>query len=963
MNSWPNMDCESVSFCGNLDGNGVTIYGLYQKSAGSAALFSNVDAGAVIKNIGLKNSYITSTADNCQVGGFAAATNSIEYGAKKDGVIQFDSCVIANNYMYNSSGALDSTGVVVGRASNDTVHIDNCLVYGNDAAYEAVPKSESQQNTNQQSEWKSHPEDYKLLAFTFDDGPSSKAARLVDLFSLYEGTGTFFVRGISISGDSSYSNMQSAINAGWDIGNHGDKHMNAQFGGAGGGEVTYDQINADITNLTNKLESNLKTRDGSPYRVRFYRPPNIKPTSNTFKVCTEQNLAVIWLERDSMDWSGSYTYNSRYKIFKDGIGTWNDGDVILCHEHGTVGSDDTYNILVELLPEFYEAGYRFCSISELMELRGITQSQVSGELKTNASSKGMVTNILDDARDKVAPIVADANDMSVKNSIIFDTPAFNYAQNEKFDSTDCYQNVLTNVKFEAFLFLNGKEFSPTEEQIKVIKNFADAELPEAFVATQGVPELRSFHDAIVPVGAAGHTLSCSCGLADSNVAPHNFVCDDDKPEWDSYYCEDCGYVCEHIDPEEGTTEYEGDCVTAEGYEFDCPICGYHEESYEEIAGHNFTFNEAEVGEDCQTAGTIAHNHCDVCDKDYAADADEFEPFENALTDLTGEKGACVELVDDEGNLVYGCDKENHWTVCELCGELVETTAHDLNEGPCDICGAVKTIEDVIDIETSGIYTIVPTGAPEDYDMATDVVVYDKLGNVVKYNAVKGGYPLVAGQSYTVVFADELDLAFDAEAKAELAETKLFPDTSASGWYNDAVNYVVGAGIMSGYASNGKFGTSDKIKRQDFIVMLARYAEVDLTEYEDLECTLTDVQDGSYYEAAINWALAEGITTGYNNGKFGVGDKMTREQIVTFLYRYAKDYLELDVTVEEGAEAEIAAQYADFGKVSSFSKEAIVWAVSNGVINGKNETTIAPQGNAQRCEVAQIMYNIFLNEIF
>ena len=246
-------------------------------------------------------------------------------------------------------------------------------------------------------EWKSHPEDFKLLAFTFDDGPSSNMSRWIDLFSSYEGTGTFFVRGTSIKNQDSYNLMQSAIDAGWDIGNHGDTHLNAQLGGAGGGAVTYDQINADIVNLNTKLESNLKDRNGLPYRLKFYRPPYIKPTENTFKVCTEQDLAVIWLERDSLDWSGSKTYNDRYNVFKNGIGTWKDGDVILCHEVQQF-ANQTYAYIEKYLPDFYRAGYRFCSVTELMELRGITREQICGELKDVDGNRGMVTNILDAAK-------------------------------------------------------------------------------------------------------------------------------------------------------------------------------------------------------------------------------------------------------------------------------------------------------------------------------------------------------------------------------------------------------------------------------------------------------------------------------------------------------------------------------------------------------------------------------------
>lgn len=132
--AWPNMGWEQGCFCGIFDGNGATVYGLYQTSTNNAGLFSNVDAGAVIKNIALKNSYLTSSATNYQVGGLAAVTNGKSYARKANGAIWFDSCVVANNYMYNSSTSGDRTGVIIG-SSSDMIYIDNCLIYGNKATY------------------------------------------------------------------------------------------------------------------------------------------------------------------------------------------------------------------------------------------------------------------------------------------------------------------------------------------------------------------------------------------------------------------------------------------------------------------------------------------------------------------------------------------------------------------------------------------------------------------------------------------------------------------------------------------------------------------------------------------------------------------------------------------------------------------------------------------------------------
>ena len=289
----------------------------------------------------------------------------------------------------------------------------------------------------------------------------------------------------------------------------------------------------------------------------------------------------------------------------------------------------------------------------------------------------------------------------VRNTVALGTDIMNTKDGRGWRKNDpaCYENCYTDGASGTVALSNG-EWTYTEEQIKAITeaDLATLELGDAWITTDTYPELKAFHDAVfsgdpTASGAAGHAASCSCGLADSNLQPHKFVTDVEPAEWDSYYCEVCNYVCEHVSEEEGLVEYVGDCLTAAGYTYDCPICGYHEEAFEEIAGHTFTSKDAEVGADCQTPGTIAHKYCTSCEKNYAADADKFEPFENALTDLTGEKGECVPITDDSG-IVYGADDNNHWTTCATCGEKIETTAHTGVITPngaaghkvvCDVC--------------------------------------------------------------------------------------------------------------------------------------------------------------------------------------------------------------------------------------------------------------------------------------
>lgn len=242
--------------------------------------------------------------------------------------------------------------------------------------------------------WKENPENYKLLAFTFDDGPRpEKDTRMVDLFAKYKGSATMFVTGTSCN-SYGYESLQYAIDNGWDVGNHSMTHADAYSGSVSAGtytELTYDELKYQITDFTALLEENLLEADGTtPYNVTLYRPPQIRVTDTMFQVCTEDDLAVIWLSQNTYDWSSAYDDAARLKVLKDGVGTWVDGDVILGH----ITKDSTYENLEATLEDFYDAGYRFCSITELMEYRGIEHSALSGKLNNVDSNNGCVKNIV-----------------------------------------------------------------------------------------------------------------------------------------------------------------------------------------------------------------------------------------------------------------------------------------------------------------------------------------------------------------------------------------------------------------------------------------------------------------------------------------------------------------------------------------------------------------------------------------
>ena len=117
---------------------------------------------------------------------------------------------------------------------------------------------------------------------------------------------------------------------------------------------------------------------------------------------------------------------------------------------------------------------------------------------------------------------------------------------------------------------------------------------------------------------------------------------------------------------------------------------------------------------------------------------------------------------------------------------------------------------------------------------------------------------------------------------------------------------------------------------------------------------TDVVKGSWYEKAVDWASANGIVTGYDATHFGPNDHVTRQQMAAILWRYAK-YKGLDVA----ANGTVMPDFPDRGQIASWAGEAVSWAYSRGVMNGRNDGRLDPNGKATRAEAA-VMLSRFLN---
>lgn len=161
-----------------------------------------------------------------------------------------------------------------------------------------------------------------------------------------------------------------------------------------------------------------------------------------------------------------------------------------------------------------------------------------------------------------------------------------------------------------------------------------------------------------------------------------------------------------------------------------------------------------------------------------------------------------------------------------------------------------------------------------------------------------------------------------------ADASKFRDVAASDWYFDAVQYVLEKGLMNG-TSDWTFAPNDATTRGMIVTILARVEGV-------------NTNGNPWYAAGQKWAMDNGISDGTN-----MPGVITREQLATILYRYAK---------QKGYDVSKSAAltgFSDADKVSGYAFDAMQWAVAEGLLQGSNGK-LNPQGSATRAQVATIL---------
>ena len=386
------------------------------------------------------------------------------------------------------------------------------------------------------------------------------------------------------------------------------------------------------------------------------------------------------------------------------------------------------------------------------------------------------------------------------------------------------------------------------------------------------------------------------------------------------------------------------CETPGSVNKTCTRCGAAESTQVPALRHE-TVEDAAVPASCLTEGKTAGSHCARCGKVVEAQLPVpalGHDWEAAVVEPTCSEG---------GHTDYKCTRCGYAYVSDYTRPSPHNfTSEIIKPATCEQDG-VRTYT----CETCGFQ----------YTEAVLKVGHDWGGWMVKQMPTTQSTGLMERVCSVCSAVEDEDIA-KLDSSKEPIPVPAFSDVdySDSSWYGDAVTYVASKGLITGYSGTTLFGVGDTLTRAQLATILWRNACPDEYASYDAETAvdttgISGSADGMYYTAAANWAVANGVITGFDRDDgtkdFAADDDVSFEQLVTILARLCATPDEL------AASGSDLSAFVDGDDASDWSRSAFAWAAANGLVQGYDEPAgkfLRPGEPVARERVAVVLMRAF-----
>lgn len=360
-----------------------------------------------------------------------------------------------------------------------------------------------------------------------------------------------------------------------------------------------------------------------------------------------------------------------------------------------------------------------------------------------------------------------------------------------------------------------------------------------------------------------------------------------------------------------------------------------------------------------------------------------------------DKGACLhtDYGTTERTVPATCGEAGRVdTICSNCGEVVSTRelpptgAHVWDNGvvttaptettpgvrtfTCTVCGDIR--EETIPATGAHDYQFTKNVAPTCTDGGYDLYTCSGCGATERRNLTDAaGHKWDGGTVTTAPTETTPGVRTFTCSGCGQTRTEAIPATGASTctggpscpsyglhdvagpdyWAHKGIDYCVRNRLMSGVGA-GTFSPDTACTRAQIVKILYNLSG-NQTDYSYYYLPFTDVAPGAWYYNAVAWAYCNDVTSGTSATTFTPNAAITRQQLVTFLYRYTVKY----APEFTGNAAPISA-FPDAGSVANWAYAAMSWAVGNGLIQGNAHDNgldyLDPNGSATRAQTATII---------